>query len=469
MQPGEILASGKRDQLANGRYRFIYQGDTNLVLYARGTHRCGRGTPAEASRRGCVHHAGRRQSGRLRPEAASRLGVRYRRHPGSRLVVQDDGNVVIYRPDGTPVWATDTWRPTGPRAQGDDMQPGEVLDPDSSITSANGRYTLRLPGRRQPGALRRRHAAVGVRHRRPAAWVCASCRATATSSSTTPGGQPIWSSGTWQHPGSRLVVQDDGNVVIYRPDGTPVWATEHLAADGPDGAGRRHAARRGARPGQLDHLANGRYTLRLSGRRQPGALRRRHAAVGVRHRRPAVGVCIMQGDGNLVVYAPRRPADLGVRHLAAPGQPPGRPGRRQRRDLPPGRHTGMGHRTPGCRPGRRSGRRHAAGRGSDPGQSITPPTAATGSSIRATATWCSTTAGTPLWASGTDGQPVGVCIMQGDGNLVVYAPRRPADLGVRHRQHPGQPAGRPGRRQCGDLPPGRHTGMGHQHPRSLIY
>ncbi|MFE7135120.1 hypothetical protein ACFVIM_30110 [Streptomyces sp. NPDC057638] len=40
--------------------------------------------------------------------------------------------------------------------------------------------------------------------------------------------RPVWSSRTHRHPGSRLVVQDDGNVVIY--DGSrAVWAsrTEH--------------------------------------------------------------------------------------------------------------------------------------------------------------------------------------------------------------------------------------------------
>ncbi|WP_282795430.1 hypothetical protein [Streptomyces sp. CC224B] len=37
-------------------------------------------------------------------------------------------------------------------------------------------------------------------------------------------GRPVWASGTAGHPGSRLVVQDDGNVVIY--DGSrAVWAT----------------------------------------------------------------------------------------------------------------------------------------------------------------------------------------------------------------------------------------------------
>lgn len=35
----------------------------------------------------------------------------------------------------------------------------------------------------------------------------------------------IWGSGTDNNPGSHLLVQDDANVVIYRPDGTPTWAT----------------------------------------------------------------------------------------------------------------------------------------------------------------------------------------------------------------------------------------------------
>ena len=36
---------------------------------------------------------------------------------------------------------------------------------------------------------------------------------------------PVWASGTDQHPGAVLVLQDDGNLVIYAPDGTPLWAT----------------------------------------------------------------------------------------------------------------------------------------------------------------------------------------------------------------------------------------------------
>lgn len=42
-------------------------------------------------------------------------------------------------------------------------------------------------------------------------------------------GKPIWHSDTakasGENRGSSVCVQDDGNVVIYRPDGTPIWHT----------------------------------------------------------------------------------------------------------------------------------------------------------------------------------------------------------------------------------------------------
>jgi hypothetical protein len=38
-------------------------------------------------------------------------------------------------------------------------------------------------------------------------------------------GQPLWHSGTHGHPGSFLSVQDDGNLVVYSSNVTPLWAT----------------------------------------------------------------------------------------------------------------------------------------------------------------------------------------------------------------------------------------------------
>ncbi|HRI71516.1 MAG TPA: hypothetical protein PK156_45090, partial [Polyangium sp.] len=38
-------------------------------------------------------------------------------------------------------------------------------------------------------------------------------------------GSPVWASGTDGHPGAYLIMQDDGNVVIYSTEGRALWST----------------------------------------------------------------------------------------------------------------------------------------------------------------------------------------------------------------------------------------------------
>src|SRR4051812_22941166 len=86
----------------------------------------------------------------------------------AKLIMQGDGNLVLYRTDNNrPLWATYT-PPSSSRAimQGD----GNFVVYDS-------------------------------------------------------GGQPHWDTGTWDHPGAYLVLQDDGNLVIYQ-NGNPLWASD---------------------------------------------------------------------------------------------------------------------------------------------------------------------------------------------------------------------------------------------------
>src|SRR5262249_36698444 len=35
----------------------------------------------------------------------------------------------------------------------------------------------------------------------------------------------VWASNTWMYPGAWLIAQDDGNLVIYTAEGSPVWAS----------------------------------------------------------------------------------------------------------------------------------------------------------------------------------------------------------------------------------------------------
>jgi subtilisin family serine protease len=105
-----------------------------------------------------------------------------------------------------------------------DMQPGEVLNPGESITSANGRYRFvyQTDGNLVLYGPARALWASNT-HGRPAGETV--MQSDGNLVIYTPGGTPIWSSSTHNNPGSRLLVQDDGNVVIYRPNGTPIWHT----------------------------------------------------------------------------------------------------------------------------------------------------------------------------------------------------------------------------------------------------
>lgn len=84
------------------------------------------------------------------------------------LIMQNDGNLVLYRTGGPARWATGTYGRTVARA----------------IMQYDGNFVLYGPG-----------------------------------------GEPIWTTATYGHPGAWLIVQKDGNVVIYDPNHKPLWAT----------------------------------------------------------------------------------------------------------------------------------------------------------------------------------------------------------------------------------------------------
>jgi hypothetical protein len=113
--------------------------------------------------------------------------------------------------------------PKGPTAQGDTMQPGQVLNPGQSITSADGRFTFIY---QTDGNLVLYLGGTPLWASGTNGLGTGTCIMQADGNLViySPGPNGVWASGT-SSPGSRLVVQTDGNVVIYRPDGTAAWAT----------------------------------------------------------------------------------------------------------------------------------------------------------------------------------------------------------------------------------------------------
>lgn len=100
---GESLNTG--EFLENGPYRFIMQGDCNLVLYVNRTRAL---WSSQTNGRGTSCRATLQNNGNLVILSGSDVvwTSNSARGPNSyRLIVQSDGNVVIY---GAALWATNT-------------------------------------------------------------------------------------------------------------------------------------------------------------------------------------------------------------------------------------------------------------------------------------------------------------------------------------------------------------------------
>ncbi|MFQ1001654.1 hypothetical protein [Modestobacter sp. SSW1-42] len=134
-------------------------------------------------------------------------------NPGATLEVQDDGNVVLYRADRSAAWYTG-WDRTS-------LFSGQYLGTGQQVTSANGRYHLVL----QPDG----NVVVYTAGGRPLFFTGSYgafqllLQADGNLVAYNGVGYARWDSGTWREGFSRLDVQDDGNVVLYRADGTPSW------------------------------------------------------------------------------------------------------------------------------------------------------------------------------------------------------------------------------------------------------
>jgi PASTA domain len=150
------------------------------------------------------------------------------------------------------------------------------------------------------------------------------------------GSQPVWATGTNGNPGAYLVLQPDGDLVLFSASNAPIWRSGTMIVTAPPRASSVLPAGGQLNPGQY-----------LQAPRQPYT-------------------CVMQGDGNLVVYK------LGSSPVWATG---------------------------------------TDGKGA-----VVAIMQGDGNLVLYTA------AHVPVWASGTNGSPGAQLVMQDDGNLVIYRP-----------------------------------------------
>lgn len=225
---GESLLPGQQRQSTNGIYRLLYQHDGNLVLYKNGNQALWH-SKTHGKSAGKVEM---RYSGELVILNAQNVKIwssntNRPENRGSRVIVQNDGNLVIYSRTNEVLWFTGTIQ--NPPNVSNVLQPGAFLKPGEKLLSPNGRYQLiyQHDGNLvlyRPGNL----AIWSTRTNGQAAGKCLMNKSNGNLILFTPNNRAIWSTqvGSNANRDSRLVLQNDGNLVIYRPNNTVVWSTQ---------------------------------------------------------------------------------------------------------------------------------------------------------------------------------------------------------------------------------------------------
>ena len=221
LAPGRVLQHGDAVDSCDGRFVLTMQHDGNLVLYQRhvgavwssGTHGSGADRAVMQTDGNLVVYAG----------GTARWASGTHGEPGAIAAVQSDGNLVVYR-GGAARWASgSSARPT-PGCSSQWLGSGQTLHAGDAVTSCDGRFQLVMQA---DGNL------VMYQHGVGAVWATGThghgaTRATMQDDGNlvlyTAANHAVWASGTHGQPGAALAVQSDGNLVIYGV-GRALWAS----------------------------------------------------------------------------------------------------------------------------------------------------------------------------------------------------------------------------------------------------
>lgn len=207
--------------------------------------------------------------------------------------------------------------PAVPTATGDRMTSGERLSAGQSVSSANAVLTMQSDGNLvlypRVGGDRLGPATWSSQTSgNPGAYAVLQADGNLVvyqAGRGDPAGS-LWAAGTWGSPGAYAVVQDDGNLVVYRQGrtdpGGSLWST------GSNRVGRTLTAGQRLMPGQWNDARLTRLIMQSDGnlvlyRKRDGA-----ALWSSGSRGNPGAYAVMQADGNLVVYLPGRSDPAGA-------------------------------------------------------------------------------------------------------------------------------------------------------------
>jgi hypothetical protein len=191
LNPGGTLSAGQELASPDGHYDLVMQSDGNLVLYITG----GRSVWSSKTSGQTGDHAVMQTDGNLVLYDASNQAIWSTNTSGAscaHLTLQNDGNLVLYGPSGA-VWASNTVNSV--------LEPGDSLNPGEELVSYHEQYRLIMQG---DGNLVLYDGA----------------------------NKPLFNTGTWGEPGNHAIMQGDGNLVVYSSGGRAMWNSQTQGKNG---------------------------------------------------------------------------------------------------------------------------------------------------------------------------------------------------------------------------------------------
>jgi len=216
------LQASEELKSTNGKYKLVLQADGNLVVYDRQGNALWNSSTRGSGAIECVMQS---DGNLLLKDKAGRVvwATSTDGYKNAKLAIQDDGNLVIYSERGVAVWAKGRIK--------DSLSSGENLLANEFIRSQNRKYTLVLQG---DGNL------VAYDSQRKALWNSQTSGSGATECVMQSdgnlllkdgNGKVVWATNTDGYSNATLLIQDDGHVVLVKEGGALVWSNGNTNAN----------------------------------------------------------------------------------------------------------------------------------------------------------------------------------------------------------------------------------------------
>lgn len=222
---------------------------------------------------------------------------------GAYLALQTDGNLVIYSSANSPLWSSSTnGRPDGLSYSNSRVLSLAHVIGGQTLTSVDGKFTLSMQGDGNLVLYNNKGLALWSSRTSGNAGSFLNLQGDGNLVVYSPNGKPLWNTGTSHRSISSLIMQTDGNLVLYDTQGRSVWNTNTMQKTLAATPTNSLSSGQQLTSNQSITSSNGSYRLVLQGDGNLVMYSKNGAVWSTATDHRPVVRAVMQGDGNFVLY-----------------------------------------------------------------------------------------------------------------------------------------------------------------------